>query len=403
MMIVQDGTPAAHLPPRWGATLALPLLDAMVPALTAPARPPPRRCRASASSTPEWRHPGSVDAGVGRTQLRALADPARRSRHSAIRSWSCPAWLTGRPSRSATAMPTITAATAAWLSGVHAWTANDGPRDPARHDRRSDCRERPRKDTGCRRSSSRSKARPRLPATAAPTASTRTRSRGARRPSRCRPRFIRGSSSNGCSATAATPTSAWPRCGGAPAFSIRLIDEVERLNRRLGTRDRSSSTSISSRSDRLSSAFSTPTAQSAEASLELPERPTDIPATLEEHAKLMFDLQALAFQADITRVFTLLVGREQTNRTYPEIGVPDGHHAVSHHQHDPALVAKKAKIDTYHVALLAHFLEKLRTTPDGDGRCWTIRCCSTAAASATAICTRTTTCRCWSPEAVRVS
>jgi hypothetical protein len=82
---------------------------------------------------------------------------------------------------------------------------------------------------------------------------------------------------------------------------------------------------------------------------------------------LMFDLVVLAYQADITRVFTLLIGREQTNRTYPEIGVPDGHHAVSHHQHDPMLVGKKAKIDSYHVQLLEYFLDRLRSTPDGAG------------------------------------
>jgi Protein of unknown function (DUF1552) len=99
----------------------------------------------------------------------------------------------------------------------------------------------------------------------------------------------------------------------------------------------------------------------------LPERPTDVPATFEEHIKLMYDLQALAFQADVTRVFTMIVCRELSGRTYPQIGVPDAHHPVSHHRNDAELIVKKAKIDTYHIQLLAYFLQKLQSTPDGDG------------------------------------
>jgi hypothetical protein len=102
-------------------------------------------------------------------------------------------------------------------------------------------------------------------------------------------------------------------------------------------------------------------------SVELPDRPIDIPATFDAHCKLMFDLQALAYQADITRVFTMIFARELSGRTYPNIGVPEQHHAVSHHRNDPALIAKKARIDTYHVELLGYFLQKLQNTPDGDG------------------------------------
>jgi hypothetical protein len=97
------------------------------------------------------------------------------------------------------------------------------------------------------------------------------------------------------------------------------------------------------------------------------DRPVGIPETFDDHAKLMYDLLALAFQADITRVFTFLIGREQTNQAYPEIGVPDPHHAMSHHGHNREKLDKYAKIGTYHVQLLAYFLEKLRSTPDGDG------------------------------------
>ena len=102
---------------------------------------------------------------------------------------------------------------------------------------------------------------------------------------------------------------------------------------------------------------------------ELPEleQPAGVPASYEEHATLMFDLQLLAYQTDLTRVTTFMLGRELTGRTYPEIGVPDAHHPTSHHRNDPGLIAKIAKINTFHVRLFSRYLEKLAATPDGDG------------------------------------
>ena len=97
------------------------------------------------------------------------------------------------------------------------------------------------------------------------------------------------------------------------------------------------------------------------------DRPVGVPAAFADHARLMFDLQVLAFQADITRVVTFQLARELSNRTYPEIGVPDPHHPTSHHGNNPEKLAKIAKINTFHVALFAQFLEKLKSTPDGDG------------------------------------
>ena len=97
------------------------------------------------------------------------------------------------------------------------------------------------------------------------------------------------------------------------------------------------------------------------------DRPVGVPAAFADHAKLMFDLQVLAFQADITRVVTFQLARELSNRTYPEIGVPDPHHPTSHHGNNPEKLAKIAKINTFHVLLFAEFLEKLKSTPDGDG------------------------------------
>ena len=107
--------------------------------------------------------------------------------------------------------------------------------------------------------------------------------------------------------------------------------------------------------------------RTGESPLVLPDRPVGAPESYEEHARLMFDLTALAFQADITRVFTFTLGKEQTNRSYPELGVSDAHHAISHHQHDPVKLEKAHKINTYHLSLTAHLLEKLKATPEGDG------------------------------------
>ena len=102
---------------------------------------------------------------------------------------------------------------------------------------------------------------------------------------------------------------------------------------------------------------------------ELPEvdQPAGVPATYEEHAKLMFDLMLLAYQTDLTRVSTYMLAREISGRTYPEIGVPDSHHPTSHHRNDPTLYEKIAKVNEFHIGLFGYFLEKARATPDGDG------------------------------------
>ena len=111
--------------------------------------------------------------------------------------------------------------------------------------------------------------------------------------------------------------------------------------------------------------------QSAESNgaqdIELPERPTSIPDTFEEQARIMFDLQILAFRADVTRVASMIMARELSGLSYPIIGVSEGHHSISHHRDDPDLIDKKTRIDTHHVDLFAEFAEKLSATEDGDG------------------------------------
>jgi hypothetical protein len=101
--------------------------------------------------------------------------------------------------------------------------------------------------------------------------------------------------------------------------------------------------------------------------LKLPERPAGVPFDYEEHIKLMYDLLALAYQANITRVATFMVAREVSNRTYPQVGVTDGHHAISHHQNRAEKMEKNVKIQTFNVGLFKHFLDRLQNTPDGDG------------------------------------
>jgi len=100
---------------------------------------------------------------------------------------------------------------------------------------------------------------------------------------------------------------------------------------------------------------------------ELPEAPVGIPYAFEEHINLMYDLLALAYQTNVTRVFTFMVAREESNKTYPQVGVHDGHHATSHHQNKPEKLEKLVKIQHYHIGLFARFLQKLKSTPDGDG------------------------------------
>ncbi len=145
-----------------------------------------------------------------------------------------------------------------------------------------------------------------------------------------------------------------------------VVGEVNRLAGTLGNGDKTKLSEYLDSVREIEQRIQATEARGAQ-SIELPERPIDIPDTFEAHAKLMFDLQALAFRADATRVFSLIMARELSSRTYASIGVPEQHHAVSHHRNDPELIAKKAKIDNYHVQLFTYFLEKLKATPEGDG------------------------------------
>jgi hypothetical protein len=145
-----------------------------------------------------------------------------------------------------------------------------------------------------------------------------------------------------------------------------VTQEVAGLQKALGLRDRAKLTDYLEAVRDIERRIQKAEAQSTR---ELPvvEQPAGVPASFEEYAKLMFDLQVLAYQSDLTRVITFMLGKELSNRTYPEIGVPDGHHVVSHHQNKPENLAKLTKIGAYHTKLFAYFLEKLQSTPDGEG------------------------------------
>ena len=145
-----------------------------------------------------------------------------------------------------------------------------------------------------------------------------------------------------------------------------VIDKVSSLTRRVGPGDRRKVDqfleAVRAAERRIENAE-----EQRERNLVAVDQPAGVPATYEEHANLMFDLQVLAHQTDLTRVTTLMMGREISGRTYPEIGVPDPHHSISHHQDDPVLYEKVAKVNEFHTSLFSHYLDALQSTPDGDG------------------------------------
>lgn len=145
-----------------------------------------------------------------------------------------------------------------------------------------------------------------------------------------------------------------------------VTQDVSRLVKRLGSKDRAKLTqyldSIRDIERRIQIAEQQP-------DRELPsvERPVGIPSTFTAHCKLMMDLQVLAYQTDMTRVITFMMGREQNTRVYNELGIQDSYHPLSHHQNNPVKVAQVLQIDILHSQMFAYFLEKMRSTPDGDG------------------------------------
>jgi hypothetical protein len=344
-----------------GATVALPLLDAMTPALTASASAPPRLgfiYAANGVIQDQWK-----PAAAGPLELSPILKPLEKVRSQVN-------VLTGLSHLQADTFGDGTGdhprSSAVWLSGVHAYDRSQ-PGIPTRL------------------------------ATTADQYAVQTIGKGTQIPSiemNLDPATQGACDSGDCFFTytiswrnETTPNAAefHPRVifarlfgdGGTAEQRLArvkrsgsildsLLEEVSRLDRTLGPGDRTKLKEYLESVRELEQRVQNVESRGIR-NIELPDRPTDIPASFEEHTKLLFDLQALAFRADITRVFTLMFARELSTRPYPNIGVPEQGHAVSHHRNDPELIVKKAKIDTYHIQLLAYFLEKLQTTQDGDG------------------------------------
>jgi Protein of unknown function (DUF1552) len=144
-------------------------------------------------------------------------------------------------------------------------------------------------------------------------------------------------------------------------------DDITRLQNTLGPEDRTRVSQYLDTVREVERRIQKAEAQTQDAQLPDLDRPVGVPTGYADHARLMFDLQLLALQGDVTRVITFQLARETSNRTYPEIGVPDPHHPLTHHGNDPEKIAKMAKINAFHVSLFAYFLEKLKGTPEGDG------------------------------------
>jgi len=146
-----------------------------------------------------------------------------------------------------------------------------------------------------------------------------------------------------------------------------ITGDIDRMETNLGPRDRGKLTEYLDSIRDVERRIQMAEEQNDSMKVPLIERPAGVPAEFEDHAKLMMDLQAIAFQADLTRVITFMLAREGSDRSYRQIGISDGHHPLTHHQNDPEKIEKVTQINTYHVKMLAYYVEKLRATQDGDG------------------------------------
>jgi hypothetical protein len=363
MFITKKSLPRRTFLQGMGATLALPMLDAMAPALSAKtAVPTPRLGFVYVSNgviQEQW-NPATVGAGFELSPILKGLEPVKDYVNV----------LTGLAHLQADTFGDGTGdhprASAVWLTGVHAWD-----------------RTRPGVEV-------------RL-ATTADQLAAREIGRGTQVPSL--ELNLDNPTQGACDSgdcfyvntvswrneTTPNPAESHPRVvfdrlfgdGGSAAQRMALMKqsgsildsvtrEASRLAGTLGAGDRTKLSEYLDSVREIEQRIQNTEARGAQ-SVELPDRPVDIPDSFDAHTKVMFDLQVLAFRADVTRVFSLIMARELSSRTYPNIGVPDQHHAVSHHRNDPEQIAKKAKIDVYHVQLFNYFLEKLKATPDGDG------------------------------------
>jgi hypothetical protein len=146
-----------------------------------------------------------------------------------------------------------------------------------------------------------------------------------------------------------------------------ITEDMKRMKRDLGVRDRARLTEYLDAIREVERRIQKAELDSKDNPLPDLDRPMGVPAMYADHARLMFDLQLLAYQGDITRISTFQIARETSNRSYPEIGVSDPHHPLSHHGDNPDKIERMSKINAFHVSLFAEYLEKLKNTPEGNG------------------------------------
>jgi hypothetical protein len=146
-----------------------------------------------------------------------------------------------------------------------------------------------------------------------------------------------------------------------------VTEDISRLQNKLGAGDRAKVGHYLETVREVERRIQKAEAEASDSRLPDLDRPVGVPAAYADHAKLMFDLQVLALQGDVTRVITFQLARETSTRTYPEIGVSEPHHPLTHNRGNAEMLAKVAKINAFHVSLFAYFLEKLKSTPDGAG------------------------------------
>ena len=146
-----------------------------------------------------------------------------------------------------------------------------------------------------------------------------------------------------------------------------ITKEAASMQLRLGPSDRQTLTQYLENIREIERRIQRAEKSGGDEELVLPARPAGVPFDFEEHVTLMYDLMTLAYQANITKVITFMVSREVSNRTYTQVGVSDGHHAISHHQNRAEKMEKNVRIQTFNIGQFRHLLEKLQGTPDGDG------------------------------------
>jgi hypothetical protein len=352
-----------------GVTLALPMLDAMVPALTAAARPVtrhgffymPNGVSMNHTGVNYWK-PTKVGAGFDFSQILSPLEPFRDQMVvvSGLHNRQAESYGDGNGDH--------TRSTVSWLTGAH----------PKRTEG-SDLRAGTSVDQIIANQYKKDTPLPSLELAILPNSVTGGCDTGYS--------CAYGTTLSWASPTTPLPTQSSPRLvfeqlfgdGGSNAERLAAIkaknsiidstiQELAGLRNKLGPADRNTLSDYLDVMREVERRIEQAEAKSAESPLPDYERPgIGVPERFDDHARLMFDLQALAFQGDITRVTTFMYGGEQRARMYPEIGLNESHHAMSHHGDNPENMAKYAKLCTWHVELFAYLADRLQRTPDGDG------------------------------------